>query len=61
MRLASHDLSHHISGLARLGRQRDFSLPRFAKALSAIARNGDRGDVLRQLLVEWTGVPFEAA
>jgi diguanylate cyclase (GGDEF)-like protein len=61
MRLASHDLSQHIGGLARLGRQRDFSLPRFAKALSAIARNGDRGDVLRQLLVEWTGLPFEAA
>jgi len=36
MRLASHDLSHHIHGLARLGRQRDFSLPRFAKALSAM-------------------------
>jgi diguanylate cyclase (GGDEF)-like protein len=61
MRLASHDLSQHIGGLARLGRQRDFSLPRFTKALSSIARNGDRGEVLRQLLAEWTGIPFEAA
>ncbi len=60
MRLASHDLSQHIGGLARLGRQRDFSLPRFAKALSSIARNGDRGEVLRQLFAEWTGLPFEA-
>ena len=60
MRLAAEDLSRHIGGLARLGRQRDFSLPRFAKALSAIARNGDRGEVLRQLFAEWTGLPFEA-
>jgi diguanylate cyclase (GGDEF)-like protein len=60
MRLASDDLSQQIGGLARLGRQRDFSLPRFAKALSAIARNGDRGEVLRQLFAEWTGLPFEA-
>jgi diguanylate cyclase (GGDEF)-like protein len=60
MRLASADLSQHIGGLARLGRQRDFSLLRFAKALSSIARNGDRGEVLRQLFVEWTGLPFEA-
>jgi diguanylate cyclase (GGDEF)-like protein len=61
MRLASHDLSQPLGGLARLGRQRDFSLPRFTKALSSIARNGDRGEVLRQLLAEWTGIPFEAA
>ncbi len=61
MRLVSDDLSQQIGGLARLGRQRDFSLPRFTKALSSIARNGDRGEVLRQLLAEWTGIPFEAA
>ncbi len=61
MRLASHDLSQSLDTLARLGRQRDFSLPRFTKALSSIARNGDRGEVLRQLLAEWTGIPFEAS
>ena len=61
MRLASHDLSQSLGTLARLGRQRDFSLPRFTKTLSSIARNGDRGEVLRQLLAEWTGIPFEAS
>ena len=60
MRLASDDLNEHIGRLARLGRQRDFSLPRFSKSLSSIARNGGRGEVLRQLLAEWTGLPFEA-
>ena len=60
MPLAAEDLSQHIGGLARLGRQRDFSLSRFVKALSSIARNGDRGEVLRQLFAEWTGLPFEA-
>jgi len=60
MRLASEDLSSHIVRLARLGRQRDFSLSRFSKSLSTLARNGERGEVLRQLLAEWTGIPFEA-
>ncbi len=60
MPLASEDLSLHIGRLARLGRQRDFSLSKFSKSLSSIARNGDRGEVLRQLLAEWTGIPFEA-
>lgn len=49
-----------MTRLARLGRQRDFSLSKFHKALSAIARNGDRAEVLRQLLTDWTGIPFEA-
>ncbi len=61
MRLASDDLTLHIGRLARLGRQRDFSITRFSKALSSIARNGDRGEVLRQLFAEWTGIPFEAS
>jgi len=60
MRLASDDLSEHIGRLARLGRQRDFSLTKFSKSLSSIARNGGRGEVLRQLFAEWTGLPFEA-
>ena len=54
------DLAVRIGSLARLGRQRDFSLPRFRKALATIARNGQRGEVLRQLLTDWTGLPFEA-
>ncbi len=58
MQLTSHNVTAHIGRLARLGRQRDFSLPRFEKALSAVA-NGDRADILRQLLTDWTGLPFE--
>ena len=49
-----------VGRLARLGRQRDFSLPRFRRSLDAIAHNGDRGEVLRQLLTDWTGIPFDA-
>ena len=49
-----------IGRLARLGRQRDFSLPRFRKSLEAIAQNGQRGEVLRQLLTDWTGIPFDS-
>jgi len=59
MRLASEDLSTQVSRLARLGRQRDFSLPKFLKSLSSVARNGERPDVLSQLLADWTGIPFE--
>jgi diguanylate cyclase (GGDEF)-like protein len=56
----TEDLSARIGRLARLGRQRDFSLSRFQKGLAAIARNGQRGEVLRQLLTDWTGIPFDA-
>jgi diguanylate cyclase (GGDEF)-like protein len=58
MHLTAHNVTAHIGRLARLGRQRDFSLARFEKALSAVA-NGDRADILRQLLTDWTGLPFE--
>ncbi len=56
---ASEDLGVQIGRLARAGRQRDFSLPRFQKSLDAIVRNGERGEVLRQLLTDWTGLPFD--
>ena len=56
----TEDLGARIGSLARLGRQRDFSLPRFRKSLNALVRNGQRGEVLRQLLADWTGLPFEA-
>jgi diguanylate cyclase (GGDEF)-like protein len=59
MRLAAEELSAGIVRLARLGRQRDFSLSRFKKSLGSVARNGERADVLRQLLTDWTGLPFE--
>jgi diguanylate cyclase (GGDEF)-like protein len=57
---ATEDLGARIGRLARLGRQRDFPLARFQKSLDAIAHNGERGDVLRQLLTDWTGIPFDA-
>jgi diguanylate cyclase (GGDEF)-like protein len=44
--------------LARLGRQRDFSLPRFQKAFETAARGEDRAELLRHLLTEWTGLHF---
>ncbi|HTY40307.1 MAG TPA: GGDEF domain-containing protein [Thermoanaerobaculia bacterium] len=56
----TEDLGTQINRLARLGRQRDFSLARFRKSLDAVARNGQRGEVLRQLLTDWTGIPFDA-
>ena len=59
MQLEAQELSSRIGRLARLGRQRDFSLARFEKLLASVARNGDRADVLRQLLTEWTGLSFE--
>ena len=58
MHLTAHNVTAHIGRLARIGRQRDFSLSRFEKALAAVA-NGDRAEILRQLLTDWTGLPFE--
>ncbi|HTR02321.1 MAG TPA: GGDEF domain-containing protein [Thermoanaerobaculia bacterium] len=55
----TEDLGTQINRLARLGRQRDFSLARFRKSLDAVAHNGQRGEVLRQLLTDWTGIPFD--
>ena len=59
MQLGAPNVNAQIGRLARLGRQRDFSLARFEKALSTVAPNGDRADILRQLLTDWTGLPFE--
>jgi len=51
------DLGGRIGRIARLGRQRDFSLTRFRKALNLLARHEDRDEILRQLLTDWTGLP----
>ena len=45
-----------VGRLARLGRQRDFSPRRFDEALRAAGSEGDRGEILRQLFAEWTGL-----
>jgi diguanylate cyclase (GGDEF)-like protein len=60
MPVTTDEHSTTILRLARQGRQRDFSLARFQRTLDSIARNGEHGDVLRQLLADWTGIPFEA-
>jgi diguanylate cyclase (GGDEF)-like protein len=39
-----------------LGRAQNFSSLRFERALRAAAHNSSRGDLLRRLLLEWTGV-----
>src|SRR5690349_1044037 len=54
------DLGGQIGRLARLGRQRDFSLSRFRKSLDQLARREEREEILRQLLTEWTGLPHSA-
>jgi len=60
LRLDQGDITQRIGRLARLGRQRDFSLVRFRKALTLLARHEDRNEILRQLLTEWTGLPHSA-
>ena len=60
MGLDQADLGGRIGRLARLGRQRDFSITRFRKALNQLARHEDRDEILRQLLTDWTGLPHSA-
>jgi diguanylate cyclase (GGDEF)-like protein len=60
MGLATDDQAAAIVRLARLGRNRDFSLARFQKSLGSITRNGEHADILSQLLADWTGVPFDS-
>jgi diguanylate cyclase (GGDEF)-like protein len=45
-----------LARLVRLGRERQFSPEAFEKALRGAAAHGGRGALLRELLVEWTGV-----
>ena len=45
-----------MARLVRMGRERQFSLEAFEKALRAAAASSTRGALLRELLVEWTGV-----
>lgn len=53
------DLGVRIARLARLGRQRDFSLQRFQSRLASLEQRAERGEILRRLLTEWTGLPFD--
>ena len=48
-----------LARLVRLGREREFSVDAFDKALSAAADGSSRAVLLRELLVEWTGVTVD--
>ena len=53
-----------VARLARLGRQRDFPLARFRKALLSAVHEPERREALRHLFAEWTGLslsPEEAS
>lgn len=45
-----------LARLVRMGRERQFSLDAFEKALRAAAAASTRGALLRELLMEWTGL-----
>jgi diguanylate cyclase (GGDEF)-like protein len=48
-----------LARLLRMGRARDFHPERFADLLTAAERGGRRGEILRSLLSDWVGVPFD--
>lgn len=54
--LPEEDLSARVVRLARLGRARGFSRERFERELVAASEGVTRAELLRLLLVEWTGV-----
>ncbi len=57
--LKEQDVAVRVTRLAKLGRTRDFSVERFEKELHS-SRNGfGAGELLRLLLIEWTGVTLE--
>lgn len=53
---AGDELEPQVARLARLGRAPGFSPAGFERALSAVARGGSRAELLRRLLLDWTGV-----
>lgn len=54
------DLNLRIERIARLGRERDFSLARFRRSLAALSRHADSAEILRHLLADWTGLAMTA-
>ncbi len=53
---AAKALVLRVARLARLGRVRNFSPERFRRELAAAPGGGERDELLRLLIVEWTGV-----
>jgi diguanylate cyclase (GGDEF)-like protein len=58
--LEQHEANPRVGSLARLGRQRDFSLPRFRRALTLASRHTKRAEILRLLFSEWLGLTVSA-
>jgi len=54
--LLEEDLSARVIRLARFGRARGFARERFERELAAASEGVTRAELLRLLLVEWTGV-----
>jgi GGDEF domain-containing protein len=50
-----------LARLVRLGREREFSLEAFETALEAAAKGSTRAVLLRELLLEWTGLSVDDA
>jgi diguanylate cyclase (GGDEF)-like protein len=59
--LKEQDVASRVSRLAKLGRARNFTPERFEQELSVAADGLGAGELLRLLLIEWTGVSLEPA
>ncbi len=55
------EVASRVARLARLGRARVFSEGRFDRELAAVCEGIDRAEMLRLLVVEWTGVTLPPA
>ena len=55
------DVAVRVARLAKLGRTRDFSCDRFEKELELLSDGLRAGELLRLLLIEWTGLTLEPA
>ncbi len=59
--LKEQDVATRVARLAKLGRARNFARERFEKELSTAADGLGAGELLRLLLIEWTGITLEPA
>ena len=54
------EIAKRVNKLSRLGRQRDFSPSRFQRDFKQLARHEEKEEILRQLFIDWTGLPHSA-
>ena len=57
---AARALVARVARLARMGRVRSFSPERFRRELDGVTEGAERDELLRLLIVEWTGVDVSA-